>query len=61
MEILAVVVGQAAGLVAGREFVVELAMAAGIDLRQVAKVERTAPQEIAGIARQRPGRRKQAG
>src|SRR5215212_11138091 len=59
VEVLAVVVGQPIALLAGRQLFA-LAMAACIDLGQVAKIKGTAAQEFAGIEGQRPRRRKEA-
>src|SRR5258707_12379910 len=46
VEVLPVVLGQAIALLAGRQLVVERAVAPRIDLRQVAKIEQAAAQEL---------------
>ena len=61
VEVLAVVVGQAVALLAGRQLVVERAVAPRIDLRQVAEIEQAAAQELGRFRSARAGCGKQAG
>ena len=58
VEVLAIVVGQPIALLAGRQLFA-LAVAARIDLRQVAEIKNAAAQEFAGVEGQRPRRRKE--
>ena len=61
MEILPVVVGQAVGLGARRQLVVEGTVSPCIDLRQVAEIEQAAAQELGRLRAQGARGGKQAG